>query len=357
MYVGHEVTGRERIVKEVLPGRIGLALGSGAARGWAHIGVIRALEAADIHPEIVCGSSVGAIVGAAYAADRLDEFEAWVRDLDRASVMRHLDLSFRGGLFKGSQFFDFMAPSIPDDDIANLRRPFAAVATDLETGREVWLRDGSLHAALRASVALPGLITPARREGRWLVDGGLVNPVPIALCRVLGAQTVIAVDLNTTLLNRRLTRVSSTAASLARERRLEQEIDDDEPEDAIVDSDSSDPDSGWTAAASRLRTSFESWVGDLRDRLATNRTDDTLPSLYEVLANSLNIMQVQITRSRMAGDPAEVLITPRLDTFALLDLDRGAEAITEGRRAANQVLASIPGSDPSASTPESRGSA
>ena len=337
-------------MRHVFPGRIGLALGSGAARGWAHIGVIRALQAADIHPEIVCGSSVGAIVGAAYAADRLDEFEAWVRDLDRANVMRNLDLSFRGGLFKGSQFFDFMAPSIPDGDISKLRRPFAAVATDLEMGREIWLRDGSLHAALRASVALPGLITPARREGRWLVDGGLVDPVPITLCRVLGAQTVIAVDLNTTLLKRRLTQVASTVVSIERERQLEQEIDDEEPEDAIADPDPSDPDSGWTAAATRLRASFDSWVGDLRDRLATPQTDDDLPSLYEVLANSLNIMQVQITRSRMAGDPAEVLITPRLETFALLDLDRGAEAIDEGRRAANQVLASISGSDSSASS-------
>jgi len=344
-------------VRHVFPGRIGLALGSGAARGWAHIGVIRALEAAGIHPEVVCGSSVGAIVGAAYAAGRLDEFEAWVRGLDRASVMRNLDLTFRGGLFKGSQFFDFMAPSIPDDDIANLRRPFAAVATDLETGREIWLRDGSLHAALRASVALPGLITPARREGRWLVDGGLVNPVPIALCRVLGAQTVIAVDLNTTLLKRRLTQAVPTATSLERERQLEQEIDVDEPDDAIVAPDPSDPDSGWTAAAARLRTAFDAWVGELRDRLSTTRTDDDLPSLYEVLANSLNIMQVQITRSRMAGDPAEVLITPRLDSFALLDLDRGAEAIDEGRRAANQVLASISDSNGSASPPESNGRA
>lgn len=344
-------------MRQIFPGRIGLALGSGAARGWAHIGVIRALEAAGIHPEIVCGSSVGAIVGAAYAADRLDAFEAWVCDLDRASVMRNLDLSFRGGLFKGSQFFDFMAPSIPDDDIASLRRPFAAVATDLETGREVWLRDGSLHAALRASVALPGLITPARREGRWLVDGGLVNPVPIALCRVLGAQTVIAVDLNTTLLKRRLTHATPTALSIERERQLEEEIDEDEPEDAIVDSASADAEAGWIAAASRLRSSFDSWVGDLRERLATRETDDQLPSLYEVLANSLNIMQVQITRSRMAGDPAEVLITPRLETFALLDLDRGAEAIAEGRRAANQVLASISRSDDSASDPGSSGRA
>jgi len=309
--------------------RIGLALGSGAARGWAHIGVIRALEAAGIVPEIVCGSSVGAIVGAAYASGKLDAFESWVRGLERGAVLRNLDLSFRGGLLKGTQFFAFMSPELPDIDIDSLPRAFGAVATDLETGHEVWIREGSLHDALRASVSMPGLITPTARNGRWLVDGGLVNPVPISLCRAMGADFVVAVDLNTTLLQRKLSPQSqSSAASEASER--------DEPLPM-----STDHASDIATEASRLRLAIEDWARELRSRIAGADSQDVKgpPSLYEVMANSLNIMQVRITRSRMAGDPADLLVTPRLTDFALLDLDRGAEAIEEGLRATKRALA------------------
>lgn len=319
---------------DLLPGRVGLALGSGAARGWAHIGVIRALEAAGISPDVVCGSSVGAIVGAAYAAGRLDAFEGWVRSLDRGRVLRNLDLSFRGGLLKGAQFFSFMSPELPDCEIGALPRRFAAVATDLVSGQEVWLREGSLHEALRASVAMPGLITPAERDGHWLVDGGLVNPVPISLCRALGADSVVAVDLNTTLLGRRLQRAGARKAGAA----------EPDPKDAASRSTSvQEVASGETNSgeASRLRATVEDWARDLRERMGGSDGSERAeqPSIYEVLANSLNVMQVRITRSRMAGDPPDLLVAPRLGDFALLDLDRGGEAIEEGRRATERALA------------------
>lgn len=313
-------------------GRIGLALGSGAARGWAHIGVIRALLAAGIVPDVVCGSSVGAVVGAAYAAGRLTPFERWVRELDRGRVLRNLDLSFRSGLLKGTQFFSFMAPELPDQDIASLPKAFAAVATDLRTGREVWLREGSLHDALRASVALPGLITPAIRDGRWLVDGGLVNPVPVSLCRAMGADTVVAVDLNATLLNHREKPAEPS----------EEEAPPDTPRDPGSESlERVGRDDATAAETHDLRAAIESWASELRGRIGgrSSATQVSQPSLYEVLANSLNIMQLRITRSRMAGDPPDLLITPHLADFALLDLDRGAEAIEEGRRAAELALA------------------
>jgi len=319
-------------MKGLLSGRVGLALGSGSARGWAHIGVLRALQAVGVEPEVVCGSSVGAVVGAAYASGNLDAFEKWVRGLDRGRVLRNLDLSFRGGLLKGTQFFSFMSPELPDEEIASLPIAFGAVATDLETGQEVWLREGSLHEALRASVAMPGLITPARRAGRWLVDGGLVNPVPVSLCRAMGADSVVAVDLNTTLLGRRELEESeeieaSNGAGRGREgeTNLEQLRDDDRTE----------------SEASWIRGAVEGWARELRERFtsAESSPSPSQPSLYEVLANSLNIMQVRITRSRMAGDPADLLVMPRLASFALLDLDRGAEAIEEGRRATVRAIA------------------
>jgi NTE family protein len=326
-------------MRALLPGRIGLALGSGAARGWAHIGVIRALESAGVVPEVVCGTSVGAVVGAAYASGHLDAFEGWVRGLERGRVLRNLDLSFRGGLFKGAQFFAFMSPELPDADIAALPRVFGAVATDLETGHEVWLREGSLHGALRASVALPGLITPAERDGRWLVDGGLVNPVPVSLCRALGAESVVAVDLNTTLLARRLLRSADSLEESADESATGGLEQLGGSADGVGHEDGAGGDGA--GEAGRLRTAIEAWARELRERIGSSSEarEPVLPSLYEVLANSLNIMQVHITRSRMAGDPPDLLVAPRLADFALLDLDRGAEAIDEGRRAAERALA------------------
>ena len=310
-----------------LEGRIGIALGSGAARGWAHIGVLRGLEEAGVTPDFVCGSSVGAVVGAAYASGRLDTFERWVRALDRSQVVRNLDVALRGGLIKAARFFQYMAEVLPDADIETLPRPFAAVATDLESGREVWLREGSLHDALRASVAMPGLITPVTRSGRWMVDGGLTNPVPVSLCRAMGADSVIAVDLNTTLLGRRFPQ----PAPVSRDANVR----------AVAASTVEAAEDG-ALEGGALWSVVHSWAGELRGRLRGDAPSESHgpPSIYDVVANSLNIMQVRVTRSRMAGDPPDLLVAPKLASFALLDIDRAAEAIEEGRRALVQALAS-----------------
>jgi NTE family protein len=341
-------------------GRIGLALGSGASKGWAHVGVIRALEARGIEPEIVCGSSMGALVGAAYAAGRLDEFEAWTADLEWNRVVSYLDLSTRGGLLKPRRFFEFFEPDFTDAMIEDLPKPFAAVGTDLATGQEVWMRDGRLLDALRATIALPGLVTPARWRSRWLVDGGLVNPVPISLARALGADYVIAVDLNTTLLGRRLTnnfdgegdgRKSRAKAGSASAEEAEPDADESKGQAAAVLSavekklreatdetaEKAAEDSGF-ALAERLNAAFRELASGVLDRFTTDEPPESrLPSLYDVLANSINIMQVRIGRSRMAGDPPELLVTPRLGDFGLLDFERSAEAIEEGTRALETV--------------------
>jgi NTE family protein len=306
--------------------RIGLALGSGAARGWAHVGVIRALEQRGVVPDVVAGSSIGAVVGAAWAAGRLDAFEAWGRDLDWRRVVGYIDFSLRGGVIKGRRLFDFLREELSTARIESLTRPFAAVATDLESGREVWLREGPLLDALRASVAVPGVVAPWRVEGRWLVDGGLVNPVPVSLCRALGAQTVIAVDLNTTLLHRRLQSGDAGGAKQAAS------------EPAAAPGPEPATESGAREGGS-LRAVVQDWLGELRRRTSgESDADEGPPSLYEVIANAINVMQVRIARSRMAGDPPEILITPRLADFGLFDFDRAAEAIEEGRRATAQAL-------------------
>ena len=170
--------------------KVGLALGSGAARGWAHIGVIRALEEAGYKPDIIAGCSIGAFVGAACASGDLDMLEAWVGKLTWQDVLKLLDPSWAGGLIKGEKLIDFFRQHFLDHDFSALAIPFACVATDLANGREVWLKEGSVAEAVRASIAMPGLFTPVERGDRLLVDGALVNPVPVSLCRSMGADVV-----------------------------------------------------------------------------------------------------------------------------------------------------------------------
>jgi NTE family protein len=286
--------------------RVGLALGSGSARGWAHIGVIRALEEAGIRPDIVCGTSIGALVGAAYAAGELEAFEQWVLRLEMRDVVSFMDVNLRGGLLKGRRLMGFFQQHFADRPIEQLKLPFAAVATALHSGAEIWLRSGSTLDAVRASIALPGLFTPALYDGTVLVDGGLVNPVPVSLARAMGADLVIAVDLATDLVGRYL--------------RLNQ------------------PD--------RFAAVVNDWMRKLQDNFGIpapprSRDEPVMPTLPEVLASSISIMQVRIARSRMAGDPADVVVAPRLAHLHLLDFHRAEEAIEEGRRAVERVAQTL----------------
>jgi len=282
---------------------VGLALGSGSARGWAHIGVIRALEQAGIRPHFVCGTSIGALVGAAYAAGELDRLEQWVLGLRISDVAAFVDVSLRSGLLKGERLMDFFRRSFADRPIEELAMPFAAVATSLHTGAELWLRRGSTLDAVRASIAVPGLFAPVLCEGSVLVDGGLVNPVPISLARAMGADVLIAVDLASDILGRHLRTDPPPEA----------------PAGAVGD-----------------------WIRKLRDNLgvlipARLPDEPRMPSLLDVLASSIDIMQVRIARSRMAGEPPDLIIAPRLAHVHLLDFHRAKEAFEEGHRAVERV--------------------
>ena len=176
--------------------KIGLALGAGAARGWSHIGTIKALQRAGIEIDIVAGCSIGALVGAAFACNRLPVLEKWVSSFSNWDVLRLMDLSWRrGGLLRGERVFNRFRQVLPGSDIERCDRRFAAVATNLSTGRELWFTEGDLHQAVRASCSMPGLMSPVMHNGYWLVDGAVVNPVPVSLARALGADIVIAVDL------------------------------------------------------------------------------------------------------------------------------------------------------------------
>jgi len=287
--------------------RVGLVLGSGSARGWAHIGVIQALEQAGVRPDLVCGTSIGSLVGAAYAAGELDRFEQWVLGLGVREVITYIDISLGSGLLKGERLMSFFRRQFEDRPVQDLPMPFAAVATSLHTGAEVWLREGSTFDAVRASIALPGLFSPVLCEGSVLVDGGLVNPVPVSLARAMGADVVIAVDLSFDMLGRHLRAEPPPDASAG-------DVND--------------------------------WIRKLQESLGAlipphSPEVPRMPSMLDVLASSINIMQVRINRSRMAGEPPDLIIAPRLAHLGLLDFHRAKEAIEEGKQAVERVAHSL----------------
>lgn len=292
--------------------RIGLALGSGAARGWAHIGVLRALSEAGITPDIICGTSIGALVGGVYLGGKLDTLEEWARALTKLRIISHLDFKMAGGgMIAGRRLTSILERNLGGLTIESLPLPFVCVATDLLTGHEVWLRQGPLIEALRASFSLPGLFSPVRYDGRWLVDGALVNPLPVAVCHALGAQLTIAVNLHTDLIGRARTPGSNL------------------PRIAGFDLIEELP------AQRRQNGGLGVMIQQVFGREAGG------PSLFGVMVQSLNIMQDRITRSRLAGEPPDIAINPRVGHVGLLEFHRAAELIEEGRIAAERLVPEI----------------
>jgi NTE family protein len=302
--------------------KIGLALGAGAARGWAHVGVLRALEDIGIEPDIICGTSVGALVGAAYLTGQLDPLQVWARKMGLFGVLSLLDVTFsRGGLVTIEKAFERFRNEQTDILVQNLPKIFATVATDLTTGREVWLREGHLLDVVRASAAMPGLFPAVRHDGQWLVDGGLVNPVPVSLCRALGADVVIAVNLNSDITALpRLDKATKLPAETAKA---------GEGKRALL--------------AALMTTRLGSRLSDKTRFLASQllAAKEPSPTVLEILAGSIDIMQDRITRSRLAGDPPDVTLSPRLGHIGILDFDRAEELIALGRQSAEAMRPAI----------------
>jgi NTE family protein len=292
---------------------IGLALGSGVARGWAHIGVLRALERSGIKPQIVCGTSIGALVGSTYLAGYLDDLENWARRVNKLRLSRMFDFQFgRGGLIAGRRIIESFPQEVRDRQIEDLPARFACVTTELGTGHEVWLQRGNLLDAVRASYALPGVFSPVRIDGRWLLDGALVNPVPVSVCRALGARLVIAVNLNADAFGGGMVETEDEIG-----------LDDGAAAAAVIAGQSN----GLRGAA-------------IVRQLFTRRTTDE-PSLFGVMASSLNIVQDRLTRSRLAGDPPDVTVAPKLGNIGLMEFDRAEESIAAGEQALEAILPAL----------------
>lgn len=293
---------------------IGVALGGGAARGWAHIGVLRTLEEAGFKPDIIAGTSIGAVVGGCYTAGKLDLLETFARGLSKRRVFNLMDFSFAGsGLLSGNRLGHLLAEAIGDTQIEDLPRHFACIATELGTGHEIWLSRGHLVDAMRASYALPAVFKPVMVQNRWLIDGALVNPVPVSVCRAFGARLVIAVNLNAENFGRgTVVRADDPVMSVIDEG-LKDVVQDDSP---------------MMSAQRLLRRQFLGSPGGP-------------PGISTVMVDAFNIIQDRISRSRLAGDPPDITIGPKTGAIGLFDFHCAKEAIVAGAEATRRVIEDI----------------
>jgi NTE family protein len=283
--------------------RLGLALGAGVARGWAHIGALRELDAMGLQPDVIVGASIGAVVGGCYAAGRLEALEQFALSLTRRSVFNLIDVSFRGGgLMGGDRLRTRLAAAMGAERIENLPTRFVAVATEMRTGHEVWLKDGPISDALCASYALPGIFEPVRIGGRWLFDGAIVNPVPVNVARAFGAEWVLALTIASDIPNGAIVHEGGAGA---------------EDDEAVVE-----PPSGrfWWLKRSR-----------------TSPLGPSAPGIASVMVDTFNITQDRIMRSRLAGDPPDHMIVIKPKSIGLFEFHRAAELMEIGRAAVRKA--------------------
>ncbi|MEM8838503.1 MAG: patatin-like phospholipase family protein [Pseudomonadota bacterium] len=301
--------------------KIALALGGGAAKGWAHIGFLRALNEAGIHPDIITGTSMGAVSGGCWAAGKLDALEDFARSLTPRRVFSFMDISLSGsGLINGGRLGTELEKHLGEGDIVDLSIPFCCMATELDNGNEIWLTQGRLATALQASYALPGIFRPVAIDGRWLVDGALVNPVPVSAARALGGDYVIAVSLSTQGVGHGTVISGLTPARMATDLDVHNNVESN------------------LANESEQQTS-----GSVKRRLRRQiiGSGEGAPGITSVMMQSYNIIQDRIARSRLAGDPPDLLIKPKVHDIGLFDFHRADEAIKAGYDAAQPAIAQL----------------
>lgn len=287
---------------------VGLALGAGAARGWAHLGVIAELAAHDIQVDVVAGTSIGAIVGACLVTDKLPELEEFARSLTKRRVIGYMDWSLSGtGLIGGRRLRELLDKHMGHMRVEDAPKRFATVATEVGSGHEIWLTRGDMVSAVCASYALPGVFEPVKFAGRWLMDGALVNPVPVTVCRALGADCVIAVNLVGDMLYR-----GTVIADPGAELTVEDIVQEAPP-----------PRGRWPFGALRL---------------GFGRRSDGPQGLMATMMDAFNITQDRISRSRLAGDPPDVMLNLRVPQIGLFDFHRADELIEAGRETVRRSL-------------------
>ncbi len=310
---------------------IGLALGSGSARGLAHIGVIRALEEAGIKIDCVAGTSIGALIGAVFASGKLKDLEKNYLDFDWKKIAYFFDIVFpKSGLIDGKKVADFVREYIHAENIEHLPLAFRAVATDIGSGEEITMDKGDVIEAVRASISVPGIFTPVRKNGRVLVDGGLINPVPVSTVRSMGAKFVIAVDLNHKIVAGKAPKSLSKSSKPS------------EYGGSFVQTLSRMGGAKYLAALERINLGLQSMDNPALRQIQAWLAEEPLPNIFEVLLSSINVMETQITRTRLHLDPPHLLIQPPLGNIRFLEFNRAEEIINIGYEETCKQLATKP---------------
>ncbi len=295
--------------------KIGLALGSGSARGWAHIGVIEAIEEAGVPIHYIAGTSIGAFVGAVYATGHLGSLKEFAIQMDWKKVISYFDVVFpKSGFMDGKKVHELFSIHTDAKTFADFNIPVRMVATDLKTGKKVVIDSGNIIEGIRASVSVPGVFTPVKRGDQWLVDGGLVDPVPVSVVRNMGADFVIAVDLNSDLINHgyKPNKKPSIEAIPKKER--------NELVMRIA--------TQYNSAEKAVKAKINRWIS----------SSTKSPNIIDVMGTSLGIMQEQLSRINLAMDPPDILIQPRLGDLKMFDFDQAERSIKEGyTQAKNQI--------------------
>jgi len=301
---------------------VGLVLGCGSSRGWAHIGAIEALEEENIPIDFIVGCSVGAYVGAIYASGNIKSLKEFVLKMDGKKIFSYFDIVLpRSGILDGTKRLRELFSIHTDvQDFSELKKPVMMVATDLEKGQKVVLNSGNLLPALRASMSMPGLFAPAKVKNRWLVDGGLVDPVPVSVARSMGADIVIAVDLSSGTISQKK---RETQEIQSEETPVKQEVHKNELIDKL------------STYYESAELSFKNKISDLFKKEAST------PDIIETVTTSINIMQDRITRVNLAVTPPDVLIQPHLGDLKMLDFDQVEHTIEEGYTKAKEKMDDI----------------
>jgi len=293
--------------------KLGLALGSGAARGWSLIGILKQLKLMGLKPDIIVGCSIGSLVGAAYCTDTLEELEAWVKTLDTWQVIKLLDWGMgQGGMVAGGKLFTQLETTLGSTQIEGCETEYAAVATELYTGREHVFSQGPILDAIRASCAIPGVLAPQFINNHWMIDGAVVNPVPVSVCRAMGATHVIAVDLN-----------SGKPQPLTN------------PHDIIYTDESKHEKQDQPNRFQDLLGSSKNFIDNMIKKRSLS--GPSAPGFMAVASGAIDIMQNRITRSRLAADPPDILIQPDVSQIGIMEFNRGEEAINIGIESVNKV--------------------
>lgn len=331
--------------------RVALVLGSGGARGYAHIGVIEEIERRGYTIACIAGCSMGAVIGGVYAAGKLGEYRHWIEKLDYLDVLRLLDVSFRLGAIRGEKVFGQLRRIVGEIDIQDLPIPYTAVATDLTNQQEIWFQEGCLHQAMRASAAIPSLFTPVLQGHRVLVDGGLLNPLPIVPVVSSHCDLIVAVNLNATnhkqytlpviprppaFKGRFDKLVGSLGARLPVRRR---------PAEALLamEQDASTLPASWEGEAPALTLGPAPKI-PLEDGAPASASDSVIldnvgpASLLDLINQSFEVMQTSLAHYKIAGYPPDVLINVPKRVCRFFEFYRAPELITLGRQIARDTF-------------------